>query len=155
LYITTTIKITTTIGKKINDIWHAATLEVSNAQNITSCLTYQQFPPQKKDNPNGMGLNADAELHKDHLIVIISVYWHEADQTDRFNKAFKDAMENTDIAADEENALHPYRYCNYASWWQNPLKTWGANAVQNLAEVSRKYDSNGFFQKHVVGYRLA
>jgi hypothetical protein len=155
LYVTTTIKITTAIGKKINDIWRAATLEVSDAENITSCLTYQQFPPQKKDDPNCMGIDANAELHKDHLILIISVYWHQADQTARFNKVFKDAMEKIEIAAEEENALHPYRYSNYASWWQEPPKTWGAKAIEDLAEVSRKYDPNGFFQKQVVGYRLA
>jgi hypothetical protein len=155
LYVTTTIKLTPTIGKKINDIWRAATLEVSDAEKITSCLTYQQFPPQKKGNPNGMGLNAGAELHKDHLIVIISVYWHEQDQTPRFNKVFKDAMEKVEVAAEQENALHPFRYANYAAWWQDPPKSWGPEAMQNLAEVSRKYDPNGFFQKQVAGYRLA
>jgi hypothetical protein len=51
--------------------------------------------------------------------------------------------------------LHPYKYSNYASWWQEPPKTWGSKAIKDLADVSRKYDPNGFFQTQVVGYKLA
>jgi hypothetical protein len=102
-----------------------------------------------------MGIDANAELHKEHLITIVSVYWHHTGQTDRFNKVFKDAIGKIEIAAEEENALHPYEYSNYASWWQEPPKTWGSKAIKDLAEVSRKYDPNGFFQKQVVRYKLA
>lgn len=154
IYVTTTIKITDTICKKINDIWRTATLEVADVENITSCLTYQQFPPQKKDNPNGIGLDADAELHNDHHIIIISVYWYQEDQTARCNEVFRDAMEKIENAAEEENALHPYKYCNYAAWWQDPLKTSKAETNGKMAEVSGKYDPDGFFQKQVMGYRL-
>jgi hypothetical protein len=138
----------------INDIWRAATIELSNAENITSVLTYQQFPPLKRDDPNGMGIDAAAELHKELLIVIISIYWHEADQTDRFNSVIQDAMKKIEKTAEEQHALHPFKYSNYAAWWQDPPKSWGENAMSTLKEVSRKYDPNGLFQKQVVGYTL-
>jgi hypothetical protein len=118
-------------------------------------LTYQQFPPQKINDPNGMGIDAEAELHKELLIIIISVYWHQADQTDRFNKVIQDAMEQIEKAAIEENVLHPYKYSNYAAWWQDPPKSWGSKAMNNLKEVSLKYDPNGLFQKQGVGYTLS
>lgn len=154
MYVTTTIKLTPTIGKKINSVWRAATLEIADSPNITSVLTYQQFPPQHQDNPNGLGLDASADLHKHLLVLVVSIYWHERTDSERITKVAKGAVEKIEAVATEEDALYPYKYMNYAAFWQDPPKSCGAAAVSAMKEVSRKYDPNGLFRKQAVGFKL-
>ncbi|PVH94315.1 FAD-binding domain-containing protein [Periconia macrospinosa] len=155
VYVTTTIKLSPSVGKKINSIWREATNLISDSPNITSVLTYQQFPPQDKDNPNGMGLNASDELHKDHFIIIISIYWHEIKDSERIANTTKDAVNKMEAAAAEENALHPFKYINYAAFWQQPPSSYGQGAKDAAEEVSAKYDPYLLFRKQAVGFKYS
>jgi hypothetical protein len=151
--VTTTIKFSPAVGKKINSIWRQATNAISDSREITSVLTYQQFPPQFEDNPNGMGLNAEDALHEDHLILIISVYWHEIGDSDRITMAIQDAMGKIEAAAAEEKALHPFRYINYAAYWQQPPNSYGEEAKAAAQKVFAKYDPQGIFREQAVGFK--
>ncbi|KAF2107184.1 hypothetical protein BDV96DRAFT_625589 [Lophiotrema nucula] len=154
IYMTTTIRISFSIGKKINSIWRAATLEIIDSPNITSVLTYQTFPPLKRNDPNGMGIDSNSELHKEHLILIISIYWLESKDNERIIKVAKDALEKMEAAAAEENALHPYKYINYASFWQDPPSSYGQATLDASNEVSKKYDPDGLFRRQAVGFKF-
>jgi methenyltetrahydromethanopterin cyclohydrolase len=154
VYATTTIKISLAVGKKINKIWHDATEKITDVENLTSVLTYQTLPPVYKDNLNGMGLDPDEELHKTHVVLIISIYWSEDKETERVTKLAQEAMKEIEKVAEEEGALHKWRYMNYAGSWQDPAKSYGEKALKELHATSKKYDPNGLFQKQAVGFRL-
>jgi hypothetical protein len=49
------------------------------------------------------------------------------------------------------NTLHSYVFMNYASSFQNPIDSYGAENKLKLQEVSEKYDPEGVFQKGVPG----
>jgi FAD/FMN-containing dehydrogenase len=50
---------------------------------------------------------------------------------------------------------HYFEFANYAAWFQNPMASYGAENLEFLREVSRKYDPSGLFQKAVKGgYKL-
>jgi hypothetical protein len=154
LYVTTTFVITPTIMKKTNDIWKVATEELSSITGIISVNTYQQFPPQWKNNPNAMGLDPDAELEKRLIIQIISIYWPEAKDYDTVKMVARDAMDQIEVATKNEGAYHPFKYANYAGFWQNVMESYGDDALRVLRETSQKYDPHGVFQKQVVGFKL-
>lgn len=154
MYATVTIKISVDIGKKINKIWHDATEKISDVDNLTSVLTYQTLPPQFPENPNCMGLDPDLELHKSHLVLIISIYWSEAKETEPMSKLTQDAVMEIEKVSREEGALHEWKYMNYAGSWQDPVKSYGEKTLKELKDVSRKYDPKGIFQKQAVGFKL-
>lgn len=137
----------------MNSIWHDATLSIADCLNISSVLTYQQFPPQHKNNPNGMGVSADDELHKDHLILLFSAYWHEKQDSERIVNVVKDSIDKMEAVAVAEKAFHPFKYMNYAASWQQPATTYGQAAKEEAKKVSAKYDPQGIFWKQVVGFK--
>lgn len=50
---------------------------------------------------------------------------------------------------------HSFEFANYAAWFQDPMASYGAENLEFLREVSRKYDPSGLFQKAVRGgYKL-
>ncbi|KAL1592034.1 hypothetical protein SLS60_011626 [Paraconiothyrium brasiliense] len=154
VYVTTTVKFSPSVCKRINSVWRERTLLISDSPNITSVLTYQQFPLQNKGIPNSLGLHADDELHKDHLIVILSIYWHEIDDSERITKVAKDTMDRMEAVAAGENALHTFKYINYAAYWQQPARSYGEAANEAAREVSAKYDPQGVFRKQAVGFKF-
>ena len=45
-----------------------------------------------------------------------------------------------------------YIYMNYASQYQDVLKSYGPEEYARLESVARKYDPTGFFQELMKGY---
>ncbi|TVY62882.1 Bifunctional solanapyrone synthase, partial [Lachnellula suecica] len=133
-YATATIKISLAMGKKINNIWRHATETIADIENITSVLTYQTLPPTFKDNPNSMGLAPSLELHRTHLVLIMSMYWSEGKDTERVNSVTRDAMTEIEKHAEEAGALHEWKYMNYAGSWQDPLKSYGEDALREMKD---------------------
>ena len=52
---------------------------------------------------------------------------------------------------EELDAVTPWRYMNYSDVNQDPLSSYGNEAVLILRDVARKYDPEGVFQDRVKG----
>ena len=61
-----------------------------------------------------------SELHKSHLILIFSVYWHVAEDSKRITRVAQQLISDMEKAAEEVGCLHEFKYPNYAAWWQKP-----------------------------------
>ncbi|KAK7937730.1 uncharacterized protein PG986_014598 [Apiospora aurea] len=61
------------------------------------------------------------------------------------------AFDDIEAAAAELDAGTRWLYLNYSDPSQNPLASYGREAVERLKEVSAKYDPDGVFQKRVPG----
>ncbi|KIX01638.1 uncharacterized protein Z518_09364 [Rhinocladiella mackenziei CBS 650.93] len=154
IFACTTFFITPTILKKINTAWRAASEGLADIDNLMSVLTYQQFPPQRS--ANAMGFDPNANLHEKLVVLIISTYWAQPD-ADAYTKVkaiIKDVIDQIEEFTKQENAYHPFKYVNYAGFWQDPYKSYGPEAYERLNKVSKKYDPTGTFQKQAVGFKL-
>jgi FAD/FMN-containing dehydrogenase len=49
------------------------------------------------------------------------------------------------------NTAHPYRFSNYSSEWQSPLRGYGADNMKLMQQVSQRYDPEGLFQTGCLG----
>jgi hypothetical protein len=66
-------------------------------------------------------------------------------------KGLKDIIEVVEELTQSEGVYHPYKYLNFAAWWQDPLGSYGKEQKMRLREVARKYDPTGVFQRQVSG----
>jgi hypothetical protein len=58
--------------------------------------------------------------------------------------------------AESLDSKEDFIYLNYARAWQNPLGSYGADNVDFMKRVAKKYDCGGFFQRRVSGgFKLA
>lgn len=74
-----------------------------------------------------------------------------AEATVGLDKGLKDLIEVVEELTQEEGVYHPYKYLNFAAWFQDPLGSYGKEQKKILKAVSRKYDPTGVFQKQVPG----
>lgn len=56
-----------------------------------------------------MGLEPDADLRKDHLVLIISMYWAEGLDTKRVTQVAKNSMDQVEAVGAKEGALLPWK----------------------------------------------
>lgn len=52
---------------------------------------------------------------------------------------------------EESDALTPWRCLNYSDLSQDPLSSYGGEALELLRDVSRRYDPESIFQERVKG----
>lgn len=141
--------------KKINDIWKEAIPDLGSVQNILSVMTYQQCPPPPlSDHPNAMGFLAQSKPHEDLIVLIHSLYWDQASDSDFVRKLGRELMDKYEEVTKAEGVFHRFKYMNYAAPWQPVLEGYGSEAYTFLKEVSMKYDPMGFFQKQGLGFLL-
>jgi hypothetical protein len=103
-----------------------------------------------------MDFDHDANLHEKLIVLIISTYWSQpdADAYTKVKAVTKDVIDQIEDIARQENAYHPYKYVNYAGFWQDSMKSYGPEAHQRLIQVSKKYDPTGVFKRQAVGFKL-
>ena len=103
----------------------------------------------RKGDTNPLGLHDCS----DEPLVLVSwtANWDER-RDDQFVKTTtRHATEQIDAFAAAHQTGHRYRYLNYCAEWQRPFESYGAEHLQFLQGVSRRYDPEGLFQKGCVG----
>jgi hypothetical protein len=66
-------------------------------------------------------------------------------------KGLKDLIEVVEELTQAEGVYHPYKYLNFAAWFQDPLGGYGKEQKDVLKEVARKYDPTSLFQRQLPG----
>jgi hypothetical protein len=116
-------------------------------------LTYQALPPPPTNGSvlNSLGFAAD-EAHVNNLVFLQIVFTFDgAEATDGFDEGLKDLIDAVEKLTKAEGVYHPYKYLNFAAWFQDPLGSYGREQKQKLRQVARKYDPTGMFQTQVPG----
>ncbi|KIW25670.1 uncharacterized protein PV07_08831 [Cladophialophora immunda] len=82
--------------------------------------------------------------------------WRHARDNLRVSKAIDKAFERMHAEAQRRGTSHEYRYSNYASEYQDPLRSYGPDANEILRDVSRRYDPDSVFQTlRTSGFNLS
>ncbi|KAF2498143.1 FAD-binding domain-containing protein [Lophium mytilinum] len=93
-------------------------------------------------NPLGLDTSSDEPL----VIVNFTVNWALSKDDENAEKITRAAIHQIDAFANDHGTGHRYKYLNYCGGAQRPFDGYGKDNLQFLKEVSRKYDSEGFFQ---------
>ncbi|PQE08353.1 FAD binding domain containing protein [Rutstroemia sp. NJR-2017a WRK4] len=120
---------------------------------VSWSLTAEPFPTvltQWGDRKGGnvLGLHAD---DGPLILWLVTVFWHDPTNDAMIAKAVSDFFSKIDSLAQELGLYNSYSYLNYADKTEPVIEGYGAENVAFLRAVSKKYDSQGVFQKLVPG----
>jgi hypothetical protein len=156
IWATTSFHVSPTIVQKVHALWKSLVPEICETYtyaNPSAELTFQALPPPPSNpsTPNSLGFSAN-EAHVNNLVFLQIVFTFDgAEAAVGLDKGLKDLIEVVEELTQEEGVYHPYKYLNFAAWFQDPLGSYGKEQKKILKAVSRKYDPTGVFQKQVPG----
>ena len=113
-------------------------------------MTWDPLPPAitSKTNSSILGLNAaDGPL----VLVQLSVDYEESSNDALITSVTSDLINRINNAAKERGLHNDFVFLNYAVQGQDPLTGYGAENVEKLKAVSRKYDPDQVFLRQVPG----
>ncbi|AEO64675.1 uncharacterized protein THITE_2037763 [Thermothielavioides terrestris NRRL 8126] len=84
-------------------------------------------------------------------IMLLSALWPNSASNAAVEKVSRQALAAIEARAKAEGLLRGFQYLNYAAPYQTPLASYGAENLEFLREVRRKYDPLQVFQKRVPG----
>lgn len=149
---------TTTIKNDLESIlyfeglFNKAVEKVKCVYRVQFPLTFQPLTPGvfRKGSPNVLGLES-RDPSESFVIVLACPNWVREEDDETVFSAAKEMIEAGEAFSEARGAGERYRYLNYAARCQDPLPGYGAENVEFLQAVSRKYDPDGIFQRAVPG----
>jgi hypothetical protein len=78
-------------------------------------------------------------------------YWDKAEDDDTIAATMRGVLSKIENDSAERGTDVPFKFLNYASQFQDPIGSYGAEDKKKLQDVSREYDPEGVFQKAVPG----
>lgn len=117
---------------------------------ITIQVVTQDMIKHMSDNGgNALGLEQETQPL---IIALASAMWMNQVDDAAVYKAYTNWLSKTTQKAKEMDLDHDYLYMNYASQFQDPLRSYGANSIARLTEVAKKFDPDAVFQKLQPGH---
>ncbi|KFY45217.1 hypothetical protein V494_01076 [Pseudogymnoascus sp. VKM F-4513 (FW-928)] len=119
---------------------------------ITWLLTFEplaaaMLPRSRGSQGDVLGLGPE----DNGFILLLSASWPDAASTKAVQKATRHTMLLLESCAEKKGLLLKFQYLNYAAPFQSPLESYGQESLAFMRTVSKKYDSEGVFQKQVPG----
>jgi hypothetical protein len=98
----------------------------------------------------GNPLGLDVSLGPLVSVLLLS-YWDNREDDDKIAETMRGVLEKVQKDSADRGTAVPYTFLNYASQWQDPIGSYGAENKKMLQDVSKKYDPEGLFQRSVPG----
>ncbi|CAE7192935.1 hypothetical protein PTNB85_06346 [Pyrenophora teres f. teres] len=115
---------------------------------------FQPLPPAYwKDSAAKGGNVLGLERFGEQVLCLYQPYlmWEGAVQDDLFQAAGAELVKRIREYAESVDGANPYLYLNYADITQDPLASYGAEAVERMRAAAKKYDPSSVFQTLVPG----
>ncbi|TKA58964.1 hypothetical protein B0A49_11654 [Cryomyces minteri] len=91
---------------------------------------------------NALGLSAkDAPL----ILLSVELRWSSRSTTEYFEDVVRRFYQTMRTLLEENEALHPFVYLNYAARWQDPFAGYGVESVERMKRVRKMYDPDSVF----------
>lgn len=127
--------------------WNTSLDSIRDIPGIVWSVSLEPLPAAMyKRAKNAMGL---ANTNKSLMITLLSTSWDNTEDDEKVKAVAKELFLGIEDDARRLNAYHPYVYLNYAASWQDPIASYGAEAVEILQRVSQEVDPEGVFRKIV------
>ncbi|KAK1908458.1 hypothetical protein P3342_009307 [Pyrenophora teres f. teres] len=115
---------------------------------------FQPLPPAYwKDSAAKGGNVLGLDRFGEQVLCLYQPYlmWEGAVQDDLFQAAGAELVKRIREYAESVDGANPYLYLNYADITQDPLASYGAEAVERMRAAAKKYDPSSVFQTLVPG----
>lgn len=86
--------------------------------------------------------------------MLVSALWPNSSVEPDVQRTVQGLISEWESLAREKGLLQRYQYLNYAATFQHPLESYGAENLDLLRGVSRKYDPTRVMQDRVGGFKL-
>lgn len=116
---------------------------------IFQIIPVSQLKAMTRNGGNALGIGGGEDPL---LLVSLSPIWTLGSDDSAVLTRTSNIISRIKALARERGLDHPFIYINYASQYQDPLASYGAENIDRLIEVSRKYDPDGVFQRLSTGY---
>ncbi|RYP48693.1 hypothetical protein DL768_005473 [Monosporascus sp. mg162] len=137
--------------KEVYQHWVERALAVRESTGASQIFGIQHVPSELAKQGVAKGGNPLGIPEEDQLWWTTLVDWEDATQDDVV-RSVSIETENYWLQLGEERGLRiPFLYMNDASRDQNPIATYGAENVNRLKQIAKKYDPTEFFQKLQYG----
>ncbi|KAI0836301.1 FAD-binding domain-containing protein [Hypoxylon sp. FL0890] len=136
------------------DLFEEEVNPIKNFRDMVPALVYQvitvpQLKAMMRNGGNALGIGGGK---KPLFLVGLTVMWMLESDDKVVLKTMSNILSRSQELARERGLDHPFLYMNYASQFQDPIASYGAENKARLLEVSRKYDPEGVFQNLNPGY---
>ncbi|KAI1104938.1 FAD-binding domain-containing protein [Jackrogersella minutella] len=116
---------------------------------VYQIITVPQLKAMTRNGGNALGIGGgDKPLLLSNLVAM----WDLESDDALILTAFHNVVSRAEELARERGLDHPYLYMNYASQFQGPFSSYGAENKARLMEVANKYDPEAIFQKLNPGH---
>ncbi|KAI1411104.1 FAD-binding domain-containing protein [Hypoxylon sp. FL1857] len=138
----------------ILDIFEEEVNPMRNFTGIIPSLVYQiitvpQLKAMTRNGGNALGIGGGK---KPLFLVALTVMWMLKSDDEAVLTAMSNCLSRSQELARERGLDHSFLYMNYASQFQDPIASYGAENRARLLEVSKKYDPEGVFQSLNPGH---
>lgn len=153
-YWTATFKLDKDLTTFIVDTFMTELRPVENATGLIPAAVFQvittdMMSHMSKNGGNALGLDpSDGPL----LILNLSFMWADAADDDAIMAVLGSITTKSIAEAKARGLYHEYLYMNYASQYQDVVRSYGAANHERLQAIARKYDPDQVFQKLQPGY---
>ncbi|KAH7395381.1 FAD binding domain-containing protein [Phaeosphaeria sp. MPI-PUGE-AT-0046c] len=159
IWATTSFRVNQFIVHQVHELWRnlvPAICETHAYANPSAELTLQALPapPRNGSAPNSLGFSSDETPEKNMVFLEVVFTFDGAEATKGLEKGLKDLIEVIEELTKAEGRYHPYKYLNFAAWFQDPLGSYGKEQKDELRRVARRYDPASVFQRQVSGFKL-
>lgn len=129
----------------VEQLWNDSIATVAPISGVNWAMTIQPWPQpfETQGSGNSLGLSAS---NGPLVLFLLSYSWSLESDDAAITTAAQNLIAAIDAATQKAGHYSPFRYLNYAAYWQDPIASYGAASVQNLKAVSQKYDPSGVFQ---------
>ncbi|KAI9760668.1 MAG: hypothetical protein M4579_001532 [Chaenotheca gracillima] len=104
-----------------------------------------------KKGGNSLGLDEADDM----ILLDFNALWTDPEDDEAIDDVTQDFIKKVDDYTKKQGQYKEWIYLNYAAQWQDPIASYGAQNLEKLRSVSKKYDPDQTFQKLVPGgYKL-
>lgn len=153
-FYTMTVKNDFDLNSLGRDIFYNETADLSDVPGNLIVMTYQsitvpQLQQMSKNGGNPLGLSpSDGPL----TLILLSCRWSDAADDDKVYTAGSNTLQKIKEAAIAADLHIPYVYMNYASQYQDPIASYGAENQARLEQIASLYDPTGVWQTLTPGF---
>ncbi|KAI1318235.1 FAD-binding domain-containing protein [Xylariaceae sp. FL0255] len=153
LYASATFTPSTSFMMETFQIWDDTFSPVEATGGVTWFCHFEAVPKimtsyAEKTGGNVLGVSPQ---NGNGVVILISAFWTDPAAVETVEAAGKTALAKVQSAAKAKGLGWDLQYSNYADASQDVIKSYGAENVGFLKQVSKKYDPNQIFQKKVPG----
>lgn len=141
-------------GPLLYNLFQIANRTLNSVQlpiDISISIAFEPVPTAMTKHGAGTNVLGMTPLDGAMVILLLSISWTQSSSMSSAEDIGGRVVDAMDAAAQKWEALHAFRYMNYAHPDQRSLESYGLGNIEFLRNVSLRYDPRGLFQTRVPG----